>query len=285
LKKVKRLVIVPDGMLFEVPFEVLLRDDPAANDGWGDMPYLGHSYATLYAPSASVYLKLLQTEEKRKYPIDLIAMGDPDFSLFDDDAGQGAALLPLPHTKLEIEHISSRVKEKRRSVYLGADANEYALKMKLGETESRIVHLATHGLVDPVEPISSSVVLCPDERGHDDGFLYTLEILSMPFDVGLVVVSACESGAGRISRSEGVVGLSRAFLASGAGGVVASLWAVSDESTAALMKKFYERMMGKKKPAAEALKDARITLTKDERYAHPFYWSAFIVIGHEKAPW
>ena len=186
---------------------------------------------------------------------------------------------------MEIEHIGEQVKEKQRRVYLGAEANEYRLKKELERTRPRIVHLATHGLVDPVEPVSSSIVLCPDKKQREDGFLYTLEILSSPFDVGLVVVSACESAAGRISRSEGVVGLSRAFLAAGADGVVASLWAVSDESTAVLMEKLYERMVAKKKPAAESLKHARLALIEDPRYAHPFFWSAFIVVGDEKAPW
>lgn len=286
LKKIKRLIIIPDGTLFEIPFELLLTDEPRENVGWEELPYLVRSYATLYVPSASVYLKLLQAKDKKKYPMDLFAMGDPDFSLIKRNSPiRAASLSQLPHTRLEIEHISAHVKEKQRRVYLGAEANEYRLKKELERTRPRIVHLATHGLVDPVEPVSSSVVLCPDQKQREDGFLYTLEILSSPFDVGLVVVSACESAAGRISRSEGVVGLSRAFLAAGADGVVASLWAVSDESTAALMGKLYERMVGKKKPAAESLKHARLALIEDPRYAHPFFWSAFIVIGNEKAPW
>ena len=107
-------------------------------------------------------------------------------------------------------------------------------------------------------------------------------------NVGLVVASACESARGRVGRGEGVVGLSRAFMAAGSRGVVASLWAVSDESTAVLMKAFYEQMLGKKKPATEALNTARLALIEDEdgAYAHPFYWSPFIVIGAgDKTPW
>jgi CHAT domain-containing protein len=145
--------------------------------------------------------------------------------------------------------------------------------------------LATHGLVDPIEPISSSVVLCPDSSAGEDGYLHTLEILSLPMDVGLVVASACESARGRVSRGEGVVGLSRAFIAAGAGGVVASLWAVSDESTAEFMSDFYEKMLGKNKTACESLKYARLEMIKNPRYAHPFYWSAFIVIGTDKSLW
>jgi CHAT domain-containing protein len=104
-------------------------------------------------------------------------------------------------------------------------------------------------------------------------------------DVGLIVLSACESARGQIGRGEGVVGLSRAFLASGARGLIASLWAVSDESTARLMEEFYERMLKGRQPAGQALNDARLALMKDTRYAHPYHWSAFVVIGLEDAPW
>ena len=98
-------------------------------------------------------------------------------------------------------------------------------------------------------------------------------------------MSACESARGRVSRGEGVVGLSRAFLASGCDGVVASLWAVSDESTALLMKHFYDRLMGKKKPAGEALAYARRKMLDHDQFAHPFYWAPFVVTGTDRAPW
>ena len=286
LSKAKRLVIVPDGVLFEVPFELLLTEEPMEDVGWDEQPFLARSFAPVYAPSASIYLKLLQSKERGKYHLDLLALGDPDFSTLSRRADIAEASLPqLPHTRSEIVSISSHIKDKRKDVLLGREATEAGLKEKLKRVTPRIVHLATHGLVDPIEPVLSSVVLSSDVERGEDGYLHTLEILSLPLDVGLVVVSACESARGRVSRGEGVVGLRRAFIASGAGGVVASLWAVSDESTAALMKKFYERMLGKKKPAGEALKDARLALIENARYAHPFYWSAFIMIGTDKSPW
>ena len=101
----------------------------------------------------------------------------------------------------------------------------------------------------------------------------------------LVVMSACESARGRVSRGEGVVGLSRAFLGAGAGSVVASLWSVSDESTAELMRVFYERMFGKKRSASRALQEARLALLERETFSHPFFWSPFIVTGTERSPW
>jgi CHAT domain-containing protein len=119
----------------------------------------------------------------------------------------------------------------------------------------------------------------------DDGYFHTLEILATPTRSRLVVMSACESARGKVSRGEGVVGLSRAFLASGAGSVVASLWAVSDESTAELMRYFYERMLDKKKSASRALNEARLAMIESDKYSHPFYWSPFVVTGTERSPW
>jgi CHAT domain-containing protein/Tfp pilus assembly protein PilF len=276
------LVIVPDGALFELPFEVLLTEEPGEDVEWGGQPFLARSYNTAYAPSASVFAKIRQSK-KRKYDFDLLAIGDPNF----DDA---SALEPLPYTRTEIENITSFADVEKNRIYLSDRATETALKRELRTETPRLLHLATHGLVDPADPSASSVAFTPDPESGEDGYLYTLEILSLPFDVGIVVLSACESARGRVQRGEGVVGLSRAFMAAGSRGVVASLWAVSDESTAVLMSAFYERMLGKKKPAAEALKTARLALIEDadgdSPYAHPFYWSPFIVIGAaDKTPW
>jgi CHAT domain-containing protein/lipopolysaccharide biosynthesis regulator YciM len=280
LDKAEQLVIIPDGFLHEVPFDVLVTDDADPDAGWESQPFLAREHATVYAPSATIFVKL-HAHKKRKYDLDLVAYGDPDFALL----GDGASFEPLPHAREEIAAIGENVEDSKQEVRLGADANEAALKQQLNGGSSRVYHFATHGLVNPVEPAASCVVLCPDPAHVEDGYLNTLEILSMTTNGGMVVVSACETALGRVSRGEGVVGLSRAFVASGAGGVVASLWAVSDESTSELMKVFYEKMLGNKRPAGRALRDARLALIEDERYSHPFYWSPFIVIGTDKSPW
>lgn len=287
MKKARRLIIVPDGVLFDLPFEILLTGEPLREAGWEEQPYLTRSYTTVYCPSASIYVSLKTRGVKKKYEKELLALGDPDFSGYKDHTDASLrAIVPLPSTRSEVLAIGSYVKEDKKYIFVGGEASEANLKKVLRVDGSpRILHLATHGQIDPVEPVSSRVVLSPGTRGGEDGLLHTLEILSLPLDAGLIVVSACESARGRISRGEGVVGLSRAFVASGARGVVASLWAVSDVSTAELMKVFYEGMLKKKKPACESFQRARLTLMEDPTYAHPFYWSPFVVIGTEKAPW
>lgn len=277
----KNVVIVPDGVLFELPFEILLTDEPDGAASWREQPFFAHRAATTYAPSATVFTALCRKKHsKGDYHVDLLAVGNPDFS--------GVAerdLAPLPHAGNEVELISARVKEKKRIVLMGSDASEAAVKRCLEDDAPRVVHFATHGLVDPAEPARSSVVLAVDGDNTEDGQLFTLEILSLSAEPALVVMSACESARGKVSRGEGVVGLSRAFIATGADGVVASLWSVSDESTAELMKNFYDRMLGKKRPAGRALNEARLDLIASDRYSHPFYWSPFVVTGSVRSPW
>ena len=274
VEKAKNLLIIPDGCLFELPFEALLEGYPGG--GWADAPFLARSVTIFYAPSASVYMAIRKGGKKNKHALDLVAAGDPDYSLFGDEK---ESLRPLPFTRAEVEGIGENFRENKRMILIGAEANEWALKEAIRSPGAGIIHIAAHGLIRPAEPAASSIALCPDPGGREDGYLHTLEILALPVDSRFVVLSACESARGRIGRGEGVVGLSRAFIAAGASNVVASQWAVPDESTSMLMRKFYRYLIKKKKPAHEALNMARMELLDHEIYSHPFYWSPFVIVG------
>ncbi len=279
--KNETLVIVPDGALFELPFDALLAGDPASGAPMSKQPFLAHKVATVCTPSATVYAKLRAVARKSQYAHDLFAVGNPDFSGLATPADD--PLAPLPYAQKEVDAIGVRVKADRRTMLTGHAASEAAVKQELRTESPRVVHLATHGLVDAIEPARSSVALASGDG--EDGFFHTLEIISTPTASDLVVMSACESARGRVSRGEGVVGLSRAFLGAGAESVVASLWSVSDESTAELMRVFYDRMFGKKESATRALRDARVALLENEKFSHPFFWSPFVVTGTERSPW
>ncbi len=282
LEKAKYLVIVPDGCLFEIPFEVLLEEDIDEGAAWDGMPFLARSRSLIYAPSASVFVGLRGKKRMKKYDTDILAAGDPDYSYLGE--GSERPLRPLPNTRAEVEGISGLFKEDRRIILTGTGASEAAIKRNITDHPSRMIHIAAHGLVDPVTPAASSIALSASPGDGEDGFLHTLEILALPVESRLVVLSACETATGRVSRGEGVVGLSRAFLGAGASAVVSSLWAVPDESTAELMRSFYGYMAGKKKPAFEAINEARKELLESGEYSHPFHWASFIVIGTEKSP-
>ncbi len=272
------VVIVPDGVLFDLPFEVLLSADSEASAPWGSLPFLGRDVPLVYAPSATVWLGLRERADGEKPELELLAAGDP---LYDEARGLSA----LPYSRNEVEAIGESVGKKRSRLLVGAEATESALKRELRERAPRVLHLAAHGLIDAAEPSRSSIALGTETDSGEDGYLYSLEIFSLPLSQSLVVLSACESARGRLQKGEGVVGLTRAFLGAGARGVVASLWPVSDESTAALMENLYKEMFEKDRPAAESLRRARAKLLDSEEYAHPFYWAAFVTVGSERAPW
>jgi CHAT domain-containing protein/tetratricopeptide (TPR) repeat protein len=281
LARNSRCVIVPDDCLFEIPFEALLSAETGEETGWASCPFLAKSHRLVYAPSASIYFKLRETDSSPS-GIDLVAAGDPDYATGGGE--RAAALRPLPHSRREVEEIGMNFKEDRRLLLVGREATEAALKKALVERRPRFLHLAAHGLVDPVNPAASSIALIADEAGREDGYFHTLEILAAPLACRIVTLSACESARGRIGRGEGVVGLSRAFLAAGAPCVVSSLWPVSDESTSLLMRSFYRSMAKRKRTAVEALNEARLELMNTDAYGHPFHWAAFIAIGSDRAP-
>jgi len=151
-----------------------------------------------------------------------------------------------------------------------------------GLSRYRIVHFATHGLLNSKHPELSGIALSlVDEQGKpQDGFLRLHEIYNLNLPAELVVLSACQTALGKEIKGEGLVGLTRGFMYAGAARVVASLWNVQDKATAELMKRFYEKMLGKEKlrPAA-ALRAAQIEMGKTKSWRAPYYWAGFVLQG------
>lgn len=153
--------------------------------------------------------------------------------------------------------------------------------MTLGDY--RILHFATHGVLDSQHPELSGLVLSlVDKEGKpQDGFLRLNEIYDLKLRAELVVLSACRTALGKEVKSEGLIGLTRGFMYAGAQRVVASLWAVDDEITARLMKDFYREMLINRKRPAEALRAAQVGALKETRLP-PYYWAAFVLQGEWK---
>ncbi|HKQ73805.1 MAG TPA: CHAT domain-containing tetratricopeptide repeat protein [Blastocatellia bacterium] len=148
----------------------------------------------------------------------------------------------------------------------------------------RIVHFATHGLLNNEHPELSGLVLSlVDEQGRSqDGFLRMHEIFNLQLPAELVVLSACQTGLGKEVKGEGLVGLTRGFMYAGAARVMASLWEVNDVATAELMKRFYRRMLRDGMRPAAALRAAQIEMWKTPQWQSPFYWGAFVLQGEWK---
>jgi CHAT domain-containing protein len=285
-RSAKAVYVVPDGPLQFVPFEALLDHAPDVANGAGvrsPLPYAFAGKQVRYGPSASSLVVLAQHARRPgqgRTAMDLLAVGDPAFTESGAEAAAAvrAGLAPLPFSRKEVETIASHFDPARRTLLLGEAARESALTGP-SLARYRILHFATHGLVDERRPERSALALSHPRGPGEDGYLQVSEICRLPLQADLVVLSACETGLGKMVRGEGVLGLPRAFFFAGSSAVVVSLWSVSDRSTAELMSVFYRELVAGRASPAEALARAKEALRTSEAFAHPFYWAPFILIG------
>jgi CHAT domain-containing protein len=190
----------------------------------------------------------------------------------------------LLSTRHEATAILALVPERERMQALDFEASrETALRPAIGEY--RIVHFATHGMLNNIHPELSGIVLSlVDEAGQQqDGFLRLQDIYNLKLPAELVVLSACQTGLGKEIKGEGLIGLTRGFMYAGAPRVVASLWKVDDRATSELMKRFYQGLLGPEalRPAA-ALRQAQLSMWKQKQWRAPYYWAAFVLQGEWK---
>jgi len=263
-----RITIIADSFLWSLPFQVL-RD----RDG----KYLAERYAVTYAPS----LAMLNQKERAgsRNPETLLALGDPliaSKTSLQAATYRNLGLGGLPDAREEVRAIGDLYGRDHSEVLTGADARESALKTIAGRY--RIVHLATHGIVDDDSPLYSALVLATAKDDPDDGLLEMREIQDLQLNADLVVLSACDTARGKVYPGEGVVGLSWAFLSAGCPTTVVTQWKANSKSTSLLMIEFHRQIVASRS-VAEALRRAESKIMKTPRYRHPFYWAPFIVVG------
>jgi CHAT domain-containing protein/Tfp pilus assembly protein PilF len=277
LTKKSRITILPDGILHYIPFEVLLTRESVKDKDqlYGKMAYLGNKYPLCYGQSASVYLSMLEQSSAARAAntemIELVAFGDPDYK---------DTYKRLEFSGEEVQGIAGLFPEGSVRTFLGEGATEENAKTNNLLPAAKRIHFATHGVVDDKNPGRSGLVLSQEKSTTEDGILRAEEISGMSLHADLVVLSACQSGLGRMIRGEGMIGLSRSFMHAGVSSVVVSLWSVSDQSTNLLMQLFYENLILQSLSPADALQQARISMIRENTYAHPFYWAPFILIGN-----
>ncbi len=266
LDRARRMIIVPDGALFDLPFEALIREGERP----GPARFLVEDFELSYAPSAACLLDLAGRRPERPYERDLLAVACPGPSR------SMPAAPPLVHAKAEVRDIAKLFAAGRRKVLSGSSATEAAVK-RAALPGTRFIHLAAHGVLDPEIWGRSALLLRADAAGREDGFLQPADISTLDLDAEVVVLSACRSAEGTRVRGVGVLGLSAAFLAAGARSVVSSLWEVPDGSTARFMKDLYAAL-SRGKSGAEALRHAKLAAIRS-RYGHPRRWAGFVLIG------
>lgn len=249
------VIFLPQGALFLVPFAAL--PDAAGK-------YLIERHTLTIAPSIQT-LELTQALAKRpKSQQNVVIVGDPKMPKFD-----GTQLSPLPGARQEAIAIGKLLKT---TPILGEQATKpFVLKQM---QSAKILHFATHGLLDTIQgDIPGAIALAPSEK--DSGLLSSSEIFDLKLNADLVVLSACDTGRGEIT-GDGVLGLSRSFIAAGAPSVLVSLWAVDDSSTSELMGEFY-RQLQTQPNKAQALRQAMLKIRQQK--PDPFHWAAFTLIG------
>ena len=171
----------------------------------------------------------------------------------------------------------ARLFPNQSKVFTYANANEAALKSKEIQNYNYL-HLATHGIVDSSDPSQSQIFLNGSQS--EDGNLFCREIYNMNMASDLVVLSACETGLGKFSKGEGVIGLSRELTYAGAKNILVSFWKVSDESTAELMISFYKHLLtNNDQNFSKAIQQAKINVIQTGKYASPYYWAPVVLIG------
>jgi CHAT domain-containing protein len=222
----------------------------------------------------------VMSEAKNRSPSDELERALRDV----DTTGDGFKLERLRYSLEEANGILSLVPAGSGLMAVSFNANRAtAMSQELGKY--RIVHFATHGLLDDKHPELSGIVLSlVDERGQpQNGFLQLHDIYNLHLPIDLVVLSACRTAIGQEIRGEGLVGLTRGFMYAGAAGVVASLWKVDDQATAALMEHFYRHLITERMSATAALKAAKVEIMQSrEQWRAPYYWAGFILQGDWK---
>lgn len=267
LQDTKQFIIVRDGELHLIPFDALV--EPSGR-------YVVESRTVVYAPSATSFFLLRTVAHHKSSARGLLAVGGVPYQ------ESGTGLGDLPSSRDEAVDAAAALPNRSNKLLLGNEATEAAFKKSV---DHRIIHLAVHAIANKTSPDRAAFILLSDPRHGEDGSLYPSEIVQLPLDADLVVLSACETAVGPIEGEEGISTLARAFLLAGTRTVVSTLWTIDDDSTLYLMRVFYAEL-ARKRSVPEALRIAKRSMLKKfgPRKAVPYYWAGLTVEGFAPPP-
>lgn len=267
----RTLCIVPHLDLWRLPFHALQRTDRR---------HVAEAHALFYAPAASM---LTVAVKRPRAAAELLAIANPSIDGGTASAFRSryrdAAVGPLPDAEAEVRALARLYRGKDQRVYIGAEARESVFKREAGHY--RVLHVATHGMLDGASPMFSSLLLATGGEPDEDGLLEAREIAGLRLAADVAVLAACDTARGRISTGDGVMGMSWALLIAGCPNAVVSQWKAESAATARLMVDFHRRLVAGT-PLPVAMQDAQRALLRERRYAHPFYWAPFVLVGSGK---
>ncbi|MBI9066220.1 MAG: CHAT domain-containing protein [Salinivirgaceae bacterium] len=281
----KSLLIVPDEQLALIPFEVLLKTkkDSLKSVNYSNLDYLINHFDISYTYSLTLLQKQnILTKSLRKNTI--FAMAPRYESLNENDSNQyftfrdnKKKLGALRGAKEEVENVSKRIKGKS---LLNNFASEEAFKKHAGEYS--VLHLAMHTLINNENPMYSKLIFTPNVDHREDGMLNTYELSNLHLNADLVVLSACNTGFGKVNKGEGIIGLSRGFFQAGCKSLLATLWSVSDDASTNIIEGFYNGLE-QEYSKSYSLSEAKRNYLKNTKgmLAHPFFWAGYISIGND----
>ncbi len=268
---VTHLVIIPTGRMGVIPFEALFTSSPKTAREYSELPYLLKKFSISYEFSAGLILQKAGSESKATAP-SILLCAPVEFNA-------NTNLNTLPGTETEVKDIAQLFSSRnlKSETLIKTNADEDQIKSS-SIKDYKYLHFATHGIVDEKNPELSRIFLSKGE--NEDGNLYSGEIYNLELNADLVALSACETGLGKISKGEGVIGLSRALVYAGARSIIVSFWSVADASTSHLMTDFYEKLLSENKSDyADALRTAKLNMLTGKTYAAPYYWAPFVILG------
>jgi CHAT domain-containing protein len=254
LRENERLIIVPHGALHYLPFQALHNTKG----------FLIQSHAIALEPSASIAVQLALRQQQ--VASNLVAFGNP----------QIAPAYALPGAEAEVEGIAPLFASKEIFLQSAATRVSFSENAPAG----RVLHVATHAEADTIDPLHSRILLAPPTQPADGpDSLLARDIYNLKLNaVALVTLSACETGLGRIARGDEILGFTRAFFYAGATSLIVSMWPVADESSALTMRTFYAQLT-EGHEAIDAMRTAQLAVLQTPRFAHPFFWAPFDLMG------
>jgi CHAT domain-containing protein len=279
----KRLVVIPDGLLTYIPFEVLLNQKPNYEQlELSDLPYLLRTYSVSYHYSASLHLLTQRAVPTGGGVLALASSYDPslanDTSLSSRQQRIRRVMKDLPGTVEEVEFLESQFVG---DYYYRNDANELQFKQQVKQNVYSVIHLAMHGLVDEAQPDYSGLLFTYSYDKEQDDMLHAYELNLLSLKTDLVVLSACKTGFGRYDRGEGVVSIGRGFMYAGAPSLLLTLWPLNDAASVSMIAAFY-KALNEGMPKDIALQQTKLAYLREASglSAHPFFWAPFIQLGN-----